>query len=156
MNPNIKVINDGLWLVNFSHVGMGFIKEIAFNKTLDSDFMTLTQDGKLIMNSGDDITQKYLPLMKVVMTFPNRWLGNENGFCQFIKVFLPKLDHMTNEEVLEFVKQQNLDNLKLAFNTACKWEVKRRQLYKSYSKKHWISNFINRVKKFFKRKVGEK
>ena len=68
MNPNIKVLNKNLWMVNFSYVGMDFIKEITFKKSSDSDFMGLTQDGKLIMNSGDELGQKTLPMMKVVMT----------------------------------------------------------------------------------------
>lgn len=132
-------------MVNFSYVGMDFIKEITFKKTLDSDFMTLSQDGKLIMNSGDELGQKTLPIMKVVMTLPNRLLGNEGGFCFFVKVWIPKLDKLNNAELLEFVKQQNLVNLKLVFDTACKWEKKRRQLHKEYIRKHWFSIGIKKL-----------
>jgi hypothetical protein len=145
MNPNIKVINKNLWMVNFSYVGMDFIKEITFKKSTDADFMCLSQDGKLIMNSGDELSHKTLPMMKVVMTLPNRLLGNEGGFCFFVKVFIPKLDKLTNDELLEFVKQQNLVNMKAVFDTACKWEKERRQLHKKYIREHWFSIGINKL-----------
>lgn len=156
MNPNIKVINENLWTVNFSHVGMGFIKELTFNKTLDSDFMTLTQDGKLIMNSGDEVMMRYLPTMKVIMGLPNRLIGNEKGFCHVVKVFVPKLDNLTDQEIVEFIEKQNLNNFRLVYDTACKWELKRRQLQKQYIREHWFSIGINKVKRFLKRKVGVK
>ena len=145
MNPNIKVINKNLWMVNFSYVERDFIKELTLKNTLDSDFMTLSQDGKLIMNSGDELGQKTLPMMKVVMTFPNRLLGNEGGFCFFVKVFIPKLDKLNNAELLEFVKQQNLINLKAVYDTACKWEKERRKLNKKYTREHWFSIGINKL-----------
>lgn len=156
MNTNIKVINENLWMVNFSYVGMDFIKELTFKKTLDSDFMTLSQDGKLIMNSGDELGQKTLPIMKVVMTLPNRLIGNEAGFCFFVKVFIPKLDKLNDVEILEFVKQQNLVNLKLVFDTACKWEKTRRIIHAEYIKGNKKPTGIDKIKKIFKKKGVKK
>lgn len=105
MNPHIKVINSNLWTVNFSYVGMNFIRELTFHKAADTDFMVLTEDGKLIMNSADEVMMRYLPVMKVVMSFPNRLLGTDRGFCSFVKVLVPELDKLTNDELMAYLKE---------------------------------------------------
>lgn len=148
MNPNIKVINENLWTVNFSYVGMNFIRELTFDKSTDLDFMTLTQDGKLIMNSGDEVMMRYLPTMKVVMSFPDRLLYTDRGFCSYIKVLVPNLDKLNNNELVAYLKKEDLYiNNRAVFDTACKWETTRRQLHKQYIRKHWLSIGINKLLK---------
>lgn len=149
MNSNIKVINDNLWTVNFSYVGMDFIQELSFKKTTASDFMTLTQDGKLIFNNNDDEAMNmYLPTMKVVMSFPDRLLVTDRGFGSYIKVFVPTLDKLNDNELVEYLKKENLyTNNRAAFDTACKWERTRRKLHKKYVRKHWFSIGINKLLK---------
>jgi len=152
MNPNITVVNENLWTVNFSYVGMNFIRELTFDKTTALDFMTLTQDGKLVMNSADKAMMQYLPVMKVLMSFPDRLIGTDRGFCSYIKVFLPTLDKQPNDKLIELLKEQKLyDAHRQIFNAACRWEKTRRQLHRNFVRKHWFFIAIN---KLLKRKGG--
>ena len=149
MNPNIKVIDDKIWMVNFSYVGMNFIQELSFRETTASDFITLTDDGKYLLNSADACAMKYLPILKVVTVFPNKLIGTPRGFYSFIKVLAPKMDNLTNkqidEQINELLNQQKLDNLKVVFDTASTWEKTRRQVHKQYLQRYWISIILNKI-----------
>lgn len=152
MNPNIKVINENLWVVNFSYVTMNFIRELSFDQSTASDFMALTNDGKLIMNSGDQIMMQYLPVVKVVMSLPDRLLNNEQGLHIYLKALFPRLDKNTVEEVTAFLQVNNLyDAHKTIFENVCRWEKTRRQLKRDFLKKNWLKNVLW---KLFKRKGG--
>lgn len=145
MNSNIKVINDNIWMVNFSYVGMNFIQELSFKKTTASDFITLTDEGKYLLNSADDCSHKYLPVLKVVSVFPNRLIGTQRGFYSFMKVLAPNMDKLTNEQINELMNQQKLENWKVVFDAACRWERTRRKLYKQYIRKHWFYIVVSKI-----------
>lgn len=145
MNPNIKVIDDKIWMVNFSYVGMNFIQELSFRETSASDFITLTDDGKYLLNSDDECAMKYLPILKVVTVFPNKLIGTARGFYSFVKVLAPSADKLTNEQINELMNQEKLDNLKVVFDTACTWEKTRRQVHKQYLQRYWISIILNKI-----------
>lgn len=153
MNPNIKVIDDKIWMVNFSYVGMNFIQELSFRETTASDFITLTDEGKYLLNSADECAMKYLPILKVVTVFPNKLIGTQRGFYSFVKVLAPSADNLTNEQINELLNQQKLDNLKVVFDTASTWEKTRRQVHKQYLQRHWTSIILNKL--FHRKGVNE-
>ncbi len=149
MNPNIEVINENLWVVNFQYVGMGYIRELTFNDkaTIDNG-MTITNDGKLIFDKSDALMMKYLPVMKAVMCFPDYLLNTERGFCVYVKTLAPKLDNLDNETLVKFLKGKDLYKPHAAiWETACKWEAERRKQKKLYTRKHWFSLWLRKFQK---------
>lgn len=153
MNPHIKVIDDKIWMVNFSYVGMNFIQDISFKETTELDFLTLTDEGKYLLNSADECAMKYLPILKVVTVFPKKLIGTPRGFYSFVKVLAPSADKLTNEQINELLNQKKLDNLKVVFDTASKWETARRQVHKQYLQKYWTSIILNKI--FHRKGVNE-
>ena len=156
MNPNIKVFNENLWVVNFAYVQAGYIKELTFNTVTPNDFITLTNDGKIVMNSADDAAMKYIfPIIKVVMGYPDSLLGTDKGFMIYMKAVAPNLDGYNYQEIVQ--KLKNLDvyaTKRNGFNAACKWEKERRKLHKQFRRKNWMPLMMKRLKERMVKKRG--
>lgn len=147
MNPNIKVFNENLWVVNFAYVQAGYIKELTFNTVTQNDFITLTNDGKIVMNSADDAAMKYIfPIIKVVMGYPDSLLGTDKGFMIYMKAVAPTLDGYDYQKIVQKLKNLGVYDVKRnGFYTACKWERERRTLEKQYKRNHRFSIFIKKI-----------
>lgn len=147
MNPNIKVFNENLWVVNFAYVQAGYIKDLTFNTVTPNDFITLTNDGKIVMNSADDAAMKYIfPIIKVVMGYPDSLLGTDKGFMIYMKAVAPNLDGYNYQEIVQKLKNLDVYDVKRnGFDTACKWERERRTLEKQYKRNHRFSIFIKNI-----------
>ena len=52
MNPNIEVVNENLWVVNFGHIRMNWVDGLRYLDEKDdcSNYAGLSDDGKLIVN----------------------------------------------------------------------------------------------------------
>ncbi|WP_317853947.1 hypothetical protein [Chakrabartyella piscis] len=143
MNPNIKVINPHLWSVNFAYVNQRWMQEITFKSTQCTDFMTITREGIYLFNSGDQQMARYLPVIKAIMTFPNQQLLTERGFDNFVKVFAPSMEKMNHAELVRQLSKVKLyDSQKAIYETACKWEITRRQVLKKYKKERWCKPWL--------------
>lgn len=138
MNSNIKVINSHLWSVNFAYVNQGWIQDISLQSTQCTDFMTITREGIYLFNSNDQQMERYLPVLKAIMTFSKQQLLTDQGFDNFVKVFAPSMEKMNHAELVQQLSKVNLyDAQKAIYETACKWEITRRQVLKKYKKERW-------------------
>lgn len=56
MNPNIEVVNENLWVVNFGQVRMNWIDGLHYLDEKDdcNNYAALTQDGKLVVNKATE------------------------------------------------------------------------------------------------------
>ncbi len=150
MNPNIKIINNDLWAVNFHHVQMGYIKELTLDKVQGDDFIWIIREGKFLVNKADPCFEKAIPTLEAVMTLPDSLLGTKKGFYCLIRKLMPKIAHKDDAYVELFIQYYNLEGIETPYTVSCDWEKKRRQLHKEYIRKHWFSIGIN---KLLKRKV---
>lgn len=156
MNPNIKVINENLWAVNYSYVEAGYIKELTFNTVTPDDFITLTNDGKIVLNQADEAAMKYiLPILKVVMGYPDSLLGTDKGFMIYMKAVAPSLDKLDYPGIVKALQKADAYEVKRnGFNTACKWEAERRKLKKQFKKKYWLPLMIRKFKERMVKRHG--
>lgn len=154
MNPNIRVFNENLWAVNYSYVQAGYIKELTFNTVTPNDFITLTNDGKIVMNLADDAAMKYiLPILRVVMGFPDALLGTDKGFMIYMKAAIPSLEKYDYPDLVQVLQKADVYATKRnGFNAACKWEIERRKLHKQFRRKNWMPLMMKRLKE---RKVNK-
>lgn len=156
MNPNIKVIRENLWAVNFDYVKAGFIKELTFTKENSDAFITLTDDGKIVLNEADKGAMKYvLPFLKVVMGYPDSLLGTDKGFMLYMKASVPILEKYDYPDIVHALKKKGVYEVKRnGFDTACRWEKSRRKLEKQYKKKHWFLTLIEKIKERMVKNYG--
>lgn len=147
MNPNIKVINKNLWVVNFDLVKSGYIKEITLNNLKSDDFVAILGNGKTVLNQADETAMKYtLPIFKVIMGYPDSLLGTDKGFLIYMKAVAPNLDGYNYQEIVQKLKNLDVYDVKRnGFDAACKWERERRLLEKQYKRNHRFSIFIKKI-----------
>ena len=91
MNPNIKVINKNLWLVNQEYVKAGYIKELSFLPESSEGDFHITDSGKIVLNDiseADAIHKFFIPAFKIVMGFPEYLLNSEKGFLEYIRAII--------------------------------------------------------------------
>ena len=149
MNPNITVISDNLWAVNFHHIKMGYIKDLTLNETQGDDFVSIIKEGKFLMNKADPNCEKAIPILEAVMTLPDAQLGTKKGFYSCIRKLMPKIANKDDKYVDLFIQYYNLEGIETPYTVSSDWEKKRRKIQKEYIRKHWFSIGIN---KLFKRK----
>jgi hypothetical protein len=153
MNPNIKVINDDLWTVNFHHIKMGYIKDLTLTETQGDDFVCIIKEGKFLLNKADPNCEKAIPILEAVMTLPDDLLGSKKGFYSCIRKLMPKITNKDDKYVELFIKYYNLEGVETPYTVSCDWEKKRRSIKENYTKSNrkffGIGTFIN----YFKRKV---
>lgn len=118
MNPNIKVINENLWVVNFDLVKAGYIKEIALNNLKPNDFVAILGNGKTVLNQADETAMKYtLPIFKVIMGYPDSLLGTDKGFLIYMRAIDPTLDKYDYQRIVQALKNLGTDAFNSGYNT---------------------------------------
>lgn len=156
MNPNIKVINKNLWVVNFDLVKSGYIKEITLNNLKPNDFITILGNGKTVLNQADETTMKYtLPIFKVIMGYPDSLLGTDKGFLIYMRAIDPTLDKYDYQRIVQALKNLGIyDAKRNSFDATCKLEVKRRKIEKEYKRKYWFPLMLKNLKERMVKKYG--
>lgn len=152
MNPNIEVINENLWAVEFAYVCQGWVKDLTFTSTKSSDYVCLTHDGKIVINKNKPFHEDIIKYLKVIMGFKEEQLGTVQGFHFFLRVFIPKADNLTDQEFEKFVQSSQLDAIQKQFNDISNIEKNRRKIHAEHIKGIKKPNGIDKIKKFFKRK----
>lgn len=152
MNPNIKVINENLWAVDFEYINQGWVKDLSFNNPKPSDYMCFTNDGKIVINKNKPYHEDIIKYLKVIMRFKEEQLGSVKGFHYFLRVFIPKADNLIDQAFEKFVQSSQLDAVQKQFNDISNIEKNRRIIQAEYIKVNKKPNGIDKIKKFFKRK----
>ena len=152
MNRNIEVINENLWVVNFDYVKMGYIKELSFPSNSGSDYGSLTDDGKLIVNSSIDHYQDVIAYMTVIMQIPDELLESIHGFYSFMKLMVPKSEGFSDDEMEAFIQRMKLHETKKTYFNLAELEKKRRSIQREYIKGRRKPFGIYVITKIFKRK----
>ena len=120
MNPNIEMVNENLWVVNFEHVRMKWIEGLNFLNGSDDriKYAALTEDGRLYINKATDDYSELVEIMSIYMKYSdddlNVVLANSKK-----QMALPG-DNRIAELIHCFVK----------------WEITRRSVQNEYFKKH--------------------
>lgn len=135
MNPNIEVINENLWAVNFYH--LQYIPELDYEGSLDdldSKIASYTNDGKTVLNKHHEI----YPTLK--------WL-------------VPRLMENNDRELekkISEMKSKTRDSYEKLYLFALELETNRRTISKEYVKGQMkpfninkFSNFERKVKKLW-------
>lgn len=131
MNPNMKVIDDKIWTVSFFLVGTSNIEEMCVKKTVSpNSFVAITKSGQYLLDNDDDYSNKYLPYLKVITTFPCRLIDTQQGFCLFMRLVKPEFDKLSNKQIELLLSQNKLSGLKEVFEIVCTWEKARRKVKK--------------------------
>ena len=151
MNKNIEVINENLWVVNFNHIELGYIKELSFEKTTGDDFMTITEDGKIILNKAENNLDRAIEILTLVMLLPDDLLGTKKGFYSFMRNRIPQWAKKEDKWIDLAVQYYNLDKQKDAYNSVSAWEKERRKVKADYIKRNKTTG-INKIMKIFRRK----
>ena len=151
MNPNIKVINNDLWAVNFNYVEMEYIKELTFTKTNADDFMAITGDGKILLNKAYDL-ERSISIMTAVMSLPDDLLGTKQGFYVYMRKRIPKWEKKDDKWIGLAIEYYNLEFQEDGYKSACEWEKKRRSVKAEYIKSNKKFFDIDKIKTLFKRK----
>lgn len=134
MNKNIEVINENLWAVEFEYVKMGFIKEFTFNKVNGSDYATLTQDAKIILNKNKPIYKSIVRYLLIIMKMPGNQLACDKGFYKFIKVINTETKKFSDQEMELFIEKKKLNGIKQLFFNLSTIERERRRIQELYIK----------------------
>lgn len=153
MNPNIKVINDDLWTVNFHHIKMGYIKDLTFTETNGDDFMTIIKEGKILLNKADNHLDRSVAIITAVMTLPDSLLGTKQGFFAYMRKRMPKWEKKDDKWIDLAVQYYNLEFHEDGYNAACEWEKKRRTIKAEYIKSNRKFFGIGTIINYFKRKA---
>lgn len=126
---SIKVVNNEILMADFGKVGMKALEELSCIKLVEADFVVITKDGKYLLNSANEYSYKYIPVLKIISVFPNRLLNSMRGFCSFIKVYAPQLN-LKNKQIIANVKENKLNWVKSVYDMVCRWEDSRRKFAK--------------------------
>lgn len=156
MNPNIKVLNKNLWVVNFDLVKSGYIKEFTLNNIKPNDFVAILGNGKIVLNQADEPAMKYiLPFFKVIMSYPDSLLGTDKGFLIYMRAIEPMLDKYDYQRIVQALKNLGIYDVKRnGFDTACRLEAERRKIEKQYKRKYWFPLVLKNLKERMVKKYG--
>lgn len=80
MNPNIEVVNENLWAVNFEQVRMNWVDGLRYLDEKDdcNNYAALTEDGKLVVNKATE-------------------------YCKTIKLMINRLMQRSDEELADML-----------------------------------------------------
>ncbi len=112
---------------------MGYIQGLSFNNVNDSDIATLTQDGKLILNSSEDY-QSILNYLIPIMKLTDDVIGTDKGFNVFIENLLSKKIKAPKHGVNQMIEQYSLQNVKKVYHRFSDVEEQRRIIKDEYIK----------------------
>lgn len=152
MNPNIKVINENLWAVDFEYIKQGWIKDLSYVNPKPSDYLCFTREGKIVINNNKQFHEDIIKYLKIIMNFKEEQLGTVQGFHFFLRVFIPKADTLNDQAFEKFMKVAQLDAVQKQFNDISNIEKNRRKIHAEYIKGIKKPNGIDKIKKFIKGK----
>ena len=130
MNPNVEVVNENLWVVNFEHVRMNWVDGLNYLDERDdcNNYAALTQDGKLVVNKATE-------------------------HCNNIKLMINRLMQRSDGELADLLitMQQKVmiphkDKYEEFLLCMVQWEIKRRSVQNEYIKKHRLLFVIKKIK----------
>lgn len=125
-NPHINVINKNLWVVNFDYVLFGWIKEIQFHDTTSDDCVAIAKDV-IILNKNKKACSRMIPILKSIMKLPTEKIGKEESFCDWVRKDMPSLKKYTNEEIINFINENELNQVIKFYFQLSELEIKRRK-----------------------------
>lgn len=130
MNPNIEVVNENLWVVNFGHVRMNWIEGLKYldEKDGSNKYVTMTEDGRLYINKATDDCSDLVGIMSTFMKYSDDDLNSLLAKAKK-QIASPNKDKVA-ELTYRFVK----------------WELTRRSVQKEYIKKHKMLPTIKNIK----------
>jgi len=78
MNPNIEMVNENLYIVNFGHVRMNWIEGLNFLDGSDDSikYAALTEDGRLYINKAIDYCSDLVGIASTFMNYSDDDLKN--------------------------------------------------------------------------------
>lgn len=138
MNPNIQVITENLWAVNFQYVKMEYIQELNFTHVENGEnkIACIKEDGIIVLNKEfSNVLHSFIPFLKEVMTLKDKDLHTKQGFCKVMRSLVPKAANLPDSKIMNFVWKEN-PNIWTTYRNACNWEKERREVEKAYMKKH--------------------
>ncbi len=128
MNPNIEVINNKLWAVDFYH--LKYIQELSSFNDDSPDALdkvaSLSSDGVIVLNKNHEI-------------YPT------------LKLIFPKIMKMTDSELFgsaNYMKDINRDGYDRVYKFILDAEVKRRVLEKEFKQQSNDKPILKRILKF--------
>lgn len=130
MNPNVEVVNENLWVVNFEHVRMNWVDGLNYLDERDdcNNYAALTQDGKLVVNKATEHCNN----IKLMM---NRLMQRSDGELADMLINLQRM-----------VKLPHQDKYEEFLLCMVQWEIKRRSVQNEYIKKHRLLFVIKNIK----------
>ncbi len=152
MNSNIKVLNENLCLVDFKHIHSEKVKNLSLINPKASDYFCFTLDGKIVINKNKAFHEDIISYLNILMKFKEEQLGTVQGFHDFIRIFIPKANNLTDQAFEKFVQASQLDKVQEQFNKISNIEKNRRTIKEEYTKGIKKLNGIDKIKKIFKRK----
>lgn len=156
MNPNISVINENLWAVDFEYIKQGWVKDLSIINPKASDCACLTNDGKIVLNKNHQYYNDVYKLLNIIMKFRNEQIGTDQGFRFFIRILVPNAENLTDEAFEKFVSSDLLKKVQKLFNQYSGVEQNRRIIHAEYIKGNKKSTGIDKIKKVFKKKGVKK
>lgn len=148
MNRNIKVLNKFLWAVNFNFVLNGYIKEIVLYDTKPNDVVSLANNGVIIINTECSYFEIKKEMLEYVMTLSDDDIGTQQGFCEYIRIFVPAWSMFDDIKVSSLLDEYEYEfqNVKKDYNFFSELEKVRRKKYIEYSaSKH--NGVIKKIRK---------
>lgn len=125
-NPNIKVVNEKLWTVNFDYVLNGWIKGLKFYDTTSENFVTVAKDI-IILNNTKNMCSKIIPILEDIMKLPNNKIGKRTSFCNWVRKDMPLLKNATDGEIINFLIKNKFNQVIKLYNQLSELEKQRRK-----------------------------
>lgn len=138
MNRNIEVIDKNIIAVNFEHINMGFIKDIRFIEGDCSDYASLTKDGKILLNKNNEVYEKNLRVLRVVMKLSDARLQDNKSMYSVIRKVHESLKKLSSNEIDKVIEQHKLNDIVTHYFRIFNLEKQRRkneELHKASKKR---------------------
>lgn len=151
MNPNIKIVNPHLWIVNYEHVKSGLIKEL---NQLDgikngNDLFTISNEGILIVNEVEADMMNLLPIMEFAMKLSDENIEGNNAFKQYLANKNKNVLHWNDATFQTYVGYHHLEDVLAMIDQVANIERTRRKAKQDYERKQRIERL-----KFWKKKTN--
>jgi hypothetical protein len=156
MNPNIKVINENLWAVDFEYIKQGWIKDLSYVNPKPSDYLCFTREGKIVINNNKPYHEDIIKYLKIIMNIKDEQLGTVKGYHFFLRVFILNADKLTDQAFEKFIQASQMEAVQKQFNDISNLEKNRRIIHAEYIKEIKKPTGIDKIKKFIKRKGVKK
>lgn len=133
VNPNITIINNNLWTVNFDYVINGWINGLKFHNANNESFVTVVEDI-IILNSNKSICKEAVQILQDIMKLPTNKIGERHIFCNWVRKTAPYLKKKTDNEIIELMLTSYLKNVMILYMQLSELERERR---KNKYEKRW-------------------